>query len=370
MNRLESIFEVNHGPHRQLRSMEGLRGLAVFLVFLVHYVTLVEPWLMHETLIFSLASSLRNIGHSGVDLFFVLSGYLIYGTLIVKVRPLLPYLRRRVERIYPAFLAVFVLYLLLSWLFPHESKIPHGVAATFIYLVSNLMLLPGLFPIEPMITVAWSLSYEMFYYLLVPVLIAVLGLRQWSRSARMVFFGLLAVSMLTLAYWVGGHIRLVMFVAGILLFESLGSTKVPHIDRLGLLALFGGMVVIDQWAVGPIRYAVLCVSFFVLCLAAFHGNGLTARIFCWSPLRWLGNMSYSYYLIHGLALKTGFLLLSKTIPPSSTWSTVNFLGVLALMFPITLIPAVLLFVIIEKPLSLRGLANRTQRASPGKTISR
>jgi peptidoglycan/LPS O-acetylase OafA/YrhL len=353
MKTLGALFEVGHGDHRQIRSMEGLRGLAVFLVFLVHYVTLAEPWMLRETLTWNLANSLRGIGHAGVDLFFVLSGYLIYGTLIVKVRPLLPYLRRRVQRIYPAFLAVFALYLLLSWLLPQESKIPQGLLAASVYLVANLLLLPGLFPIEPMITVAWSLSYEMFYYLLVPSLIAMLNLRQQTRLARMAFFGAVAVLGLALAHWVGSSpVRLVMFVAGILLYETLNAPKVPHLDRLGLAALLGGLVVIDQWAAGPLRYVVLFISFYLLCLAAFRGNGLTTRLFCWTPLRWLGNMSYSYYLIHGLTLKATFLLLSKALPPSAGWGVAGFWGWMVPMFAVTLIPSTFLFAWVEKPLSL------------------
>ncbi|MEW6513522.1 MAG: acyltransferase [Pseudomonadota bacterium] len=353
MKTLSALFEVGHGDHRQIRSMEGLRGLAVFLVFLVHYVTLIEPWLMRETLTWDLANSLRDIGHAGVDLFFVLSGYLIYGTLIVKVRPVLPYLRRRVQRIYPAFLAVFALYLLLSWWFPQESKIPHGAVTASVYLATNLLLLPGLFPIEPMITVAWSLSYEMFYYLLVPCLIALLNLRQWTRLARMAFFCSAAVFGLALAHWLGGGpVRLVMFVAGILLFETMGENKAIHLGRFGLPALLGGLVIIDQWATGPLRYVVLFISFYLLCLAAFRGNGLTARLFCWTPLRWLGNMSYSYYLIHGLTLKAAFLLLSKVLPPSAGWGVAGFWGWMAPLFAITLLPSAILFAWVEKPLSL------------------
>jgi len=67
---------------------------------------------------------LENIGHSGVDLFFVLSGYLIYGALIRKKVSYLSFFRRSVERIYPTFLCVFAIYLVLSILFPEENKIP------------------------------------------------------------------------------------------------------------------------------------------------------------------------------------------------------------------------------------------------------
>ncbi|MEO8036829.1 MAG: acyltransferase, partial [Acidobacteriota bacterium] len=167
---LSQLLEVSHSGHRALRSMEGLRGFAVFLVFLVHYVTLTAPWVDAASRTSVAGAVLRNVGNSGVDLFFVLSGYLIYGNLIRKGRPFLAYARRRIQRIYPTFLAVFVLYLLLSFVFSGQSKLPHGTIAASGYVLANLLLLPGLLPIEPLITVAWSLSYEVFYYLSAPLL--------------------------------------------------------------------------------------------------------------------------------------------------------------------------------------------------------
>lgn len=353
LNALRALFEVGHGGHRQIRSMEGLRGLAVFLVFLVHYVTLLEPWLARETLTWAVAARLRGIGHAGVDLFFVLSGYLIYGTLIVKVRPVLPYLRRRMERIYPAFLAVFALYLVLSWLFPQESKLPPDPGAAAAYVVANLLLLPGLFPIEPMITVAWSLSYELFYYLAMPTLIAALRLRHWTSPQRLLLFLALALAGLAWARWLGaGHVRLVMFVSGILLFETLEHWARPRLDKIGLVALVAGLVAFDQLPAGPARYAVLFVAFFVLCHAAFRSDGRTARLFCWTPLRWLGNMSYSYYLVHGLALKAAFLVLGRLLPPTAAWEGPGFWALLPLLFGLTLVPSALLFAYVERPFSL------------------
>src|SRR5262245_58284250 len=99
MNWLRQTFEISHSNHQTNRSMEGLRGVAVFMVFLVHFVAQCEPWLSPDSFTFDAAQSLRDVGHAGVDLFFVLSGYLIYGTLIKARKPFLPYLSRRVQRI-------------------------------------------------------------------------------------------------------------------------------------------------------------------------------------------------------------------------------------------------------------------------------
>ncbi|RYE73175.1 MAG: acyltransferase, partial [Oxalobacteraceae bacterium] len=133
-----------------LLSMEGMRGFAVFLVFLVHYASLADPagavWI---------SKPMHRMGNAGVDLFFVLSGFLIYGSLVSREQPFLTYMGRRIQRIYPTFLAILATYCVLSVVFPAQSKIPQEGA--FWYLLQNLLLLPGMLPIEPMITVAWSL---------------------------------------------------------------------------------------------------------------------------------------------------------------------------------------------------------------------
>ena len=219
---LAQRFELSRGGDADnLRSMEGLRGFAVALVFLVHYATLAGPWLAGHPAAAHLASALHSIGNSGVDLFFVLSGYLIYGSLIEREQPFVPYFGRRVRRLYPAFTVVFVLYVLLSVAMPSQSKIPPGAAVAGLYLLENFLMLPGLFPIEPMMVVAWSLSYEVFYYLALPAVIIVVGLRSRSPRWRIVFILALALLFSGLCAWRGGPVRLIMFVAGIVLYEPI-----------------------------------------------------------------------------------------------------------------------------------------------------
>ena len=357
MNWLAQIFEIGHGEHRPLRSMEGLRGFAVFLVFLVHYVTLVEPWLNPNTWTSNTAEVLRRLGNAGVDLFFVLSGYLIYGTLIEKPRPFWQYFGRRIQRIYPTFLAVFAIYLVLSWIAPAYSKIPTGQAEAIIYLIQNVLLLPGLFPIPPLITVAWSLSYEMFYYLVIPLLIVVLGLRSWPRFLRFLLFAVIGATLFIYPALYGGHVRLAMFVAGILVYEALDSKAGPALDLTGLAALAIGLIavsVLKRYEVSGVpHFVILFVAYFLLCYSCFWGKGTASKVFCWTPLRWLGNMSYSYFLIHGLTLRIAYEGLASIRPPLAQETWIFWLMLLP-MFLLSLIPAVIIFVTIEKPCSLGG----------------
>lgn len=366
---LRRQFELDHSGHHALRPMEGLRGFAVWLVFLVHFITLAEPWLANTGELAEATQALRALGNIGVDLFFVLSGYLIYGMLLPQPRPFLPYMARRIQRIYPTFIVVFLLYVVLALQFPVAGRLPADTGPRLLYLLQNFLLLPGIFEIVPLITVAWSLSYELFFYLAVPLLVGGLGLRRWPAQARIALFLLLAVFILTDPQRVGGHVRFAMFVAGVLVYELESRVKLSkkHWDVLGaaglLLALASPALVQGLNLGGPVKFSLLALSFLLVCLACFRGQARLARLFSWTPLRWLGNASYSYYLIHGLVLKALFMGLAYWLPPDGATPAVFWWG-LPLMFGATLMVAALLFCGIEKPFSLnrrpRPLARATQ----------
>lgn len=314
--------------------MEGLRGAAVFLVFLVHYVT-------ESRASGAIAEGLHTIGNTGVDLFFVLSGYLIYGNLIAKPQPFIRFMWRRLRRLYPAFTTVFVIYLALSVARPDLSKIPSEGTAQ--YLIANYLMLPGILPITPMISVAWSLSYEILYYLVIPVVIVALGLRSRTARWRIQLFLLSAAALLAWCYFHGGHVRLVMFIAGVLIYEMKSAPR-DSLAALAVAAAFAAMLIHTFGSAGyALKVAGLFVGFGALCSACFaRPQGALGSLFSWTPLRWLGNMSYSYYLVHGLALKAAFMVLGHG----------PFWAMLPVMFVITLIPGALLFLFVERPLSL------------------
>jgi exopolysaccharide production protein ExoZ len=376
---LQQRFELARGGStHNVRPMEGLRGFAVLLVFFVHYVDQIKQWLPQEGFAAAVASAMEHIGHSGVDLFFALSGYLIYGSLLSRAQPFLPYIARRIQRIYPVFTAVFVLYIGLSLLFPDENKIPSPVSAGAIYLMQNYLLLPGLLPIRPMISVAWSLSYEMFYYLAAPVLLAALGLRRRSSSWRVAAFIAIGVGLAAATAVLGGPARLIMFVCGIVLFEAIQHSRLTASSLAGVIALIAGLACMLLPIADPagltVKTVILSVAFFVVCLACFGTPQATLpRAFSWLPLRWLGNMSYSYYLAHGLALKGAFLALSTIMPPGGDQPAMFWL-LLPPMLAVTLLASAPLFLWVERPFSLaprrkRGAAKLPHAASASESGS-
>jgi peptidoglycan/LPS O-acetylase OafA/YrhL len=91
-------------------------------------------------------------------------------------------------------------------------------------------------------------------------------------------------------------------------------------------------------------------AFFFLCASCFAGT-FAATIFSWTPARLFGNMSYSYYLVHGLPVITlGSILYHILNTPVPEWMV---FAALPFVFVISVVPAFLLFVFVERPFSLR-----------------
>ena len=366
---LTEKFELARGGSaHNVRPMEGMRGFAVLLVFFVHYATQIEPWLADHVLASTLVGWLHTMGNTGVDLFFVLSGFLIYGSLISRAQPFAGFMWRRIERIYPAFTALFLIYIALSVVFPAESKIPASTADGAIYLLQNYLLLPGLFPIDPMITVAWSLSYEMFYYLAVPLVIALFKLRERSPLWRSCFFIAMCLSLAIYVTLAGGPIKLMMFLGGMLLYEALEHSTLSVSSATGLVALIAGLLStvlpVPGPAAGAVKTVILLVAFLLLCLACFRmPQEWLPQAFAWTPLRWLGNMSFSYYLLHGLVLKAVFLVLPIVWPPTGD-QPMLFWWLLPPLLALTIVPAALFFLLVERPCSLAPRRVRGARPLP------
>lgn len=360
--------------------MEGLRGLAVLLVFFVHYHALFGESLPRYGWLFRSSEFLGTIGNCGVDLFFVMSGYLIYGALIRKEASYLKFIRRRIHRIYPVFLAVFLLYLGLSAAFPAQNKIHGPFSSKVFYVGENLLLLPGVFNIPPIITVAWSLSYEFLFYLALPVVVWVCRMRRWTSGSRlMVFLGLWLIFVVT-AFNLGfeNRARMLSFLTGIILFELMTIDQKHQwlrweFEWATIVGVISALVFFYEVhrpralskVNGFLPVAVVSAAFFFLSLASFRGSGVLTRVFSIAPIRYLGNMSYSYYLIHGLTLQAVALYIRKL---GVSIGPVAFGLVLPVAFGATWIASSALFFGIERRYSFRRKLIRDGPTPKGPTL--
>jgi exopolysaccharide production protein ExoZ len=403
---LSAHFELQGGKSGRLVSMEGLRGLAILLVFLCHYYDIVWRDLPSQSDAFSqMGRILMAIGGSGVDLFFVLSGFLIYGAVRRPCLNILRFVGRRALRIYPAFLSVLVFYLAISP-FLHQiatsparysNRITGTWAGVIFYVFENVLFLPGVFPVAPIMNVAWSLSYEWAFYLLLPLFIRIFRIYEWNRKTRIGFFLSLAVVFLAsnifypAIFYLSSnprqpsHVRAVMFIAGILLFElvelPIMQRYTKRVDFAAIVLASGAVaaaaaLVAREHLIAPDpriarMQALVSTTFFLgysaLVLAALL-PGLVGRLLSWDCIRWLGNMSYSFYLVHGIPLHVFGIVAARLhashLAQPLLWAV--FVAALPLIFLVTLAAGAALFLGVEKPISLggKGASNHVTATTP------
>lgn len=379
---LGEVYELS-STDRRVPAMEGMRGLAVILVFFVHFDQLIAANLPHTSPSWQVLHWAGLMGHSGVDLFFVLSGYLIYGMILSGRRSMSSFLARRVQRIYPTFLFVMAGYLVALPFAPALSKIPHGGAHLLGYIIENLLLLPGLFAIVPLITVAWSLSYEVFYYVALPLFCRIAQINRRTQITRVsVFIGVAVLYALCCKIWwnielpwiplkPAQHIRLLMFIAGILVWEASAMAHGrlsldPKVEMAALLAVACAVVSIPALRGLIIPALTLFVAFgAMVSLSLGSPNGAISKLFSMTPLRWLGNMSYSYYLIHGTVIHAVRDVVRHLLPLSTAvvWM------LLPVCFALTWLGSTALFVLVEKRFSFPAARPKAVAAYAAATAS-
>jgi peptidoglycan/LPS O-acetylase OafA/YrhL len=166
-------------PH--FPALDGLRGVAVLLVVVYH------SWLMPiADGLDHIATSLAALGWSGVQLFFVLSGFLITGILLDS-KDGRNYFRnfyvRRVLRIFPLYYAVLALYLILApAVLPPRLQTPipkvPGQELWYVFYLSNFSMARLGVIGAPALGLTWSLAVEEQFYLVWPLVVWLLP-RKW-----------------------------------------------------------------------------------------------------------------------------------------------------------------------------------------------
>ncbi len=165
----------------RIRVLDGIRGLAITLVLLFHGTLYFRP----ESVAQYSLKQITGIGWIGVDLFFVLSGFLITGVLLRMPRERFFrtfYLRRtlRIFPIYYLFLAFFFLGLPLFVNFhgdPWLSGLIHQQGAFWLYVQNWMFSYAGAFPASSYLDHFWSLAIEEQFYISWPAIVFVLNRR-------------------------------------------------------------------------------------------------------------------------------------------------------------------------------------------------
>jgi peptidoglycan/LPS O-acetylase OafA/YrhL len=287
--------------------IDGLRALAVLSVVVYH-----------------LGFSERvSGGFVGVDVFFVISGYLITGILERDVEAgrlsVAEFYNRRVRRIFPALFVVHVFCLVASMAvyLPLQARDVGRDVLGSLAFVSNVIYCrsSGYFDQTAkgsLLLHTWSLSVEEQFYIALPFLL--LALRRVTPRVRLCVLGAISLASFAAAKWMVGvdatrAFYLVQYRAWELLAGSLLALGVfPSVKQraLGEALGIGGLALIllgvfairsttpfpGVWALPP------CVGALLVLHSGRDVRTLAARVLGAPPLRFIGKVSYSFYLWH------------------------------------------------------------------------
>ncbi|HEY1614453.1 MAG TPA: acyltransferase family protein [Rhizomicrobium sp.] len=296
------------GPpgHRYRPEIDGLRALAVLAVVFFHYRV---PFF--------------GGGFVGVDVFFVISGYLITSLVAADMDgagfSFLHFYERRVRRIFPALFAMLLLVTAGAFLllFPVDLvNYAHSLLATALFGANvEFWREAGYFDAaanqKPLLHL-WSIGVEEQFYLVFPAILVLAGGR--SRARRLAIVAALFVGSFALAVWgvwadpVATFYLLPARAWELMLGALLALGVVPMVRSrwVGEALAMCGLVLIVISAVtfrtdwpfpGPLALAP-CVGTALVILGADPGRNWAGRALSWRPVVFVGLVSYSLYLWH------------------------------------------------------------------------
>ena len=289
-----------------INSIQFLRGFAALAVVIHHTGGYVKRY-FEPTVLFG---DKFSIGFAGVDLFFVISGFIIHFTsknYFNNPSKLKEYLQKRFIRVYPIYWIITTILFFSSWLIVlllNRNIFSIGYPNTVSAYIQTYLLLPLHFAINP---VTWTLSYEIFFYLCFAILI--ISKRLWIIPALIlvvsfynIFINIPAVVEVKLNYFnffFSGYNFEFMF--GFLIFQFYEKIKLSNIISVILLIISISIIVLFGYAIGDYdsykRVLTFGLPSGLILLSLLNLENNDAISFPKFTLT-LGDASYALYLIH------------------------------------------------------------------------
>lgn len=290
---------------RRFEELDSLRGFAAIWVVLFHYVAVLGR-LHKEGMSFVMAKSdfgsmsihawpkgVPNLeGVRAVDLFFVISGFVIFMT-IQNASSIWDFIASRVARLFPAFQFSVLMATVLILVMPiHQQHVG------LVQFVANLTMLENFVGLRAVENVYWSLSYELGFYLCIGAIFACGVIRSMEVIGILwVLISFIVVNIFpmfgVLLSWRVGAVFALPFAS--LFFSGIMFYKIWS-DRLTIwraaLILFCFIEYISLKGLWFFEIIFCIYLVFSLCVAGKLG------VLRWRPLTYLGTISYPLYLTH------------------------------------------------------------------------
>jgi peptidoglycan/LPS O-acetylase OafA/YrhL len=326
----QAILRAPAAPDR-IAALDGVRGLAILLVVLFHALFFDVAAIGAERLsLGSVYVRVVSLGWCGVDVFFVLSGFLITGILLrSKTAPhyFRDFYARRALRIFPLY---YVVVALLLFVLDRPATTAAEKASYLFYYQNVRYALWGEQTADHARLITWSLAIEEQFYLVWPAVV-------WLASRR----ALVCIAATAIAAAIA--LRFVLTAGGLATTHFLTPCRVDTLMAGALIAVLGvpprwlGVVATlagggallaiaastgQPWPQAPDmqRWGLLAaLAFAVGLLTLVRCGGVCERVCAWHPLRSLGRYSYCVYLVHYLVIDAVTRLVLAASPEAKQW---------------------------------------------------
>lgn len=302
-------------------NLTPLRGIAALMVAVYHFDAVIANFVNQNTTLAIEKCYLM------VDLFFIMSGFIMFHvynstfTTAIHKQDFVTFIRARFARIYPLHFFTLLLSVAGFYLLNEPASPINNPYAT----ITHLLLLHsfGIHDIFTWNVPSWSISAEWAAYTLFPLLALILGK---YKKGGVLFLSLVSILLyVSILYFLErvnpiapnlsvphdlnvtydfGYIRgIAGFIAGMIAYIAFQQKEILNFFNCDVSAMIIILltVVFFHWGVNDL-WIVLCFVLLVLAIAA-NQKGLY-KLFQFKPLQYLGDISYSIYLTHGLTMFT------------------------------------------------------------------
>lgn len=319
-------------------SIQALRALAAWIVVAHHYVQIVHGF-NNKTII---SSFLSNYGSIGVDIFFVISGFVIYLATIDKdVKPW-KFALNRAFRIIPLY---WVITLVTAIIIVSTDKLIPLTEFNTLFFIKSLFFLPAANPSGigyfPLVTVGWTLNFEMMFYFIFSLALF---------FSKKTYLYIVFISVFLLNYFLARNFVFLDFYKSKIIYEFLIGILLAISYKNGFLRSVNPFISVFIFFIGvflimsqghanhaPLKNGFPCA----LIIAAFiQQENFFKRI----PLiKKIGDYSYSTYLIHVIVISVMFYFSNK-------YNLSNYLLLLSSTVSIFII-SIISYRFLEKPIN-------------------
>ncbi|MHC8349678.1 acyltransferase family protein [Pseudomonas sp. RT4P38] len=344
----------------KLSSLQAARGLAALMVVAFHSLFISSKYLESKNFL----PEMFFFGQTGVDLFFVISGFVMiiaFRNKFGKKGEIFNFLKGRFFRIYPTY---WIYFLAVFLVFQIKPEMMNGSQSGNVDLTASLLLLPA--SALPLLMVAWSLIHEVWFYLVFAVILLLPS--KWVLSAFSFWLIAIICASVFAATPDNPYLRVMThafsleFIFGALAgIAYLKLSKQPTLSPLAaaLMVLVGLSAIAYALSAGAVDGSDVIKSIslerafavgggYTLLLLASALLESTNRLKVFGLLKSVGDMSYSLYLSHILTLSVcGRVWFSLGYTGSGVWGAMAFW---AASYGAVILVAYLSHRLIEKPL--------------------